>query len=126
MVTAVRHEGALYGFAGQHQQSAELVCHDLATGKELWRDDLGGKFQRGSLIRADGAFLCLGENGDLAWLDLSPKGAAVKAQAKLFHAPETWTPPVISDGRLFVCQNQAGDGGTKPRVICYDFHGEGK
>ena len=121
LATAVAHEGALYGFAGMHQQNAEMACYDVASGKELWRDDVGGKFQRASLVRADGAFLCLGENGDLAWLELSPSGAAVKAQAKLFHAPETWTPPVISDGRLFICQNQPGGGGTKRRIICYDL-----
>jgi outer membrane protein assembly factor BamB len=122
--TAVPFEGHLYGSAGQHQQNAEFACYDMTTGKELWRDDLGGKFQRASLIRVDGAFLCLGENGDLAWLDLSPKGAAVKAQAKLFHSPEAWSPPVLSDGRLFICQNQPGSGGTKPRLICYDLKGK--
>jgi outer membrane protein assembly factor BamB len=124
LATAVVHDGALYGFAGMQQQNAELACYDLASGKELWRDDVGGKFQRASLVRADGAFLCLGENGELAWLDLSRSGAAVKARAKLFHAPETWTPPVISDGRLFICQNQPGSGGTKRRIICYDLRGE--
>jgi outer membrane protein assembly factor BamB len=121
LTTAVPYEGHLYGWVGMHQQNAALACYDIATGKEQWRDDLGGKFQRASLIRADGAFLCLGENGDLAWLDLSPKGGAVRTQAKLFHAPETWTPPVVSDGRLFICQNEPGSGGTKPRVICYDL-----
>ena len=74
-------------------------------------------------MKVDGSFLCLGENGDLAWLELTPKGATVKSQAKLFHAPETWSPPVLSDGRLFVCQNQPGSGGTKPRLICYDLKG---
>ncbi len=120
--TAVAHAGHLYGSAGQHSQNAELACYEIATGKEMWRDDLGGKFQRASLLRVDGAFLCLGENGDLAWLDLSPRGAAVKARAKLFHAPETWTPPVVSDGRLFICQNQSGSDGTRPRVICYTIN----
>jgi outer membrane protein assembly factor BamB len=121
LATAVPQDGSLYGFAGQHQQNAELACYDFATGKEAWRDELGGTFQRGSLLRVDGAFLCLGENGDLAWLELSPKGAAIKAKAKLFHAPETWSPPALSDGRLFICQNQPGSGGTKPRLICYDL-----
>lgn len=121
LVTAIPQDGALYGFAGQHQQNAELACYDLASGKESWRNDLGGAFQRGSLLRADGAFLCLGENGDLAWLDLSPKGATLQSKAKLFHAPETWSPPALSEGRLFICQNQPGSGGTKPRLICYDF-----
>jgi outer membrane protein assembly factor BamB len=125
LTTAVHHDGLLFGFAGQHQQNAELVCYEVATGKELWREDFGGRFQRGSLMRVDGAFLCLGENGDLAWLDLGAKGAKVLAQAKLFHAPESWTLPALSEGRLFVCQNQPG--GTKPRVICYDLRGkEGK
>jgi len=124
LMTAVAHDGCLFGFAGQHQQNAELACYDIGSGRELWRDDLGGKFQRGSLLRADGAFLCLGENGDLAWLDLSRKGAKVAAHAKLFHAPESWTMPALSDGRLFICQNQPGAGGTKPRIICYDLRGE--
>jgi outer membrane protein assembly factor BamB len=121
LMTAVAYDGCLFGFAGQHQQNAELACYEVSTGKELWRDDLGGKFQRGSLLRVDGAFLCLGENGDLAWLDLSRKGGSVTAQAKLFHAPESWTAPALSDGRLFICQNQRGSGGTKPRLICYDL-----
>lgn len=121
LVTAVPRDGFLYGFAGQHQQNAELACYELASGKEIWRDDLGGAFQRASLLRVDGAFLCLGENGDLAWVELSPKGAALKAKAKLFHASETWSPPALSDGRLFICQNQPGSGGTKPRLICYDL-----
>ncbi len=123
-MTAVANDGCLFGFAGQHQQNAELACYDIGSGRELWRDDLGGKFQRGSLLRADGAFLCLGENGDLAWLDLSRKGAKTTAHAKLFHAPESWTMPALSDGRLFICQNQPGAGGTKPRLICYDLRGE--
>lgn len=121
IVTAVPADGYLYGSAGQHQQNAELACYDVNSGKELWRDDLGGKFQRASLLRIDGSFLCLGENGDLARVDLSPKGAAVKHTASLFSAPETWAPPVVSNGRLFVAQNQSGRGGTKPRLICYNL-----
>jgi outer membrane protein assembly factor BamB len=121
IMSAVAADGCFYGFAGQHQQNAELACYEVATGKELWRDDLGGRFQRGSLLKADGAFLCLGENGDLAWLDLTPKGAKIHAAAKLFHAPESWTAPALSNGRLFICQNEAGSGGSKPRLICYDL-----
>jgi len=124
LATAVAHDGCLFGFAGMRQQNAELAGYDIATGKELWRDDLGGKFQRGSLLRADGGFLCLGENGDLAWLELSRTGGKVSAQAKLFHAPESWTAPALSDGRLFICQNQRGSDGTKPRIICYDLRGQ--
>jgi outer membrane protein assembly factor BamB len=123
IMSAVPFDGCFFGFAGQHQQNAELACYEAATGRELWRDDLGGRFQRGSLLRADGGFLCLGENGDLAWLDLTRQGAKVRASAKLFHAPESWTLPALSGGHLFICQNEAGSNGTKPRLICYDLRG---
>ncbi len=67
--------------------------------------------------------LCLGEYGDLAWIDISPKGASIKSRARLFNAPETWTLPAISRGLLYVSQNERGAGGTKPRTICYDLRG---
>ncbi len=119
-MTPLVRDGCLFGCAGQSESLAELVCHDLASGKEMWRSDLGGGFARASLLAVDGGVLCLGEFGDLAWLDLSPKGATIKSRAKLFHAPETWTLPAISHGRLYVSQNEPG-GGTKPRLICYDL-----
>lgn len=120
-MTPIVHAGFLYGFHGQHPSLAELVCYEIASGRELWRDDLGGKFQRGSLLAVDGAFLCLGENGTLAWLELSPKGATLKQQAQLFNAPETWTLPAISGGLLYVCQNARSADGQSARLICYDL-----
>jgi outer membrane protein assembly factor BamB len=110
----------LMGFAGQFQQNAELVCHEMGSGKEMWRTDLGGKFQRGSLLKTGDNLLCLGENGDLGFLDVEPTEVKLTSHTKLFHAPETWTLPAVSNGRLYVCQNQPGSG-KKPRVICYDF-----
>jgi hypothetical protein len=104
-----------------NERLAELVCHDGASGKELWRTDLDGSFARGSLLQTAVGILCLGEFGDLAWLDLSSKGAKVLSRTKLSHAPETWTLPAVANGRLYVCQHEPGRGGTKPRLICYDF-----
>jgi len=48
------------------------------------------------MLWADGAFLCLGEFGDLCWMDLSPEGMKITAAAKLFHAPQMWTCPVLA------------------------------
>ncbi|MES2569211.1 MAG: PQQ-binding-like beta-propeller repeat protein [Verrucomicrobiota bacterium] len=123
-MTPVARDGYLYGCSGQQPRLAELVCYEAATGREMWRDDLGGKFQRASLLAVDGAFLCLGENGLLAWLDLSPKGAAVIASKPLFSAPESWTLPALSRGLLYISQNGRDAAGKGPRLRCYDLRGQ--
>ena len=123
-MTPLVKDGCVYGFAGMSERLAELACHDAASGKELWRTDLGGGFARGSLLQTADGVLCLGEFGELAWLDLSPKGAKVLSRTKLFNAPEAWTLPAVANGRLYVSQNEPGRGGTKPRLICYDFRAQ--
>ena len=120
-MTPLVREGCLFGFAGQSEQLAELVCHDIASGRELWRDDLGRKFGRANLLATAAGVLCLGEFGDLAWLEITAKGGKVIERAKLFDAPETWTPPALSHGLLYIQQNEPGREGTKPRLICYDL-----
>lgn len=120
MMPIVR-DGCLFGFDGQQPRLAELVCYDVQTGKELWRDDLGSRFGRGSLLSLPDQVLCLGEFGDLARLELSRAGVKIAQQAKLFHAPETWTLPALSDGRLYVCQNERSADRKAPRLLCYDF-----
>ena len=120
-MTPLARNGCIYGFAGSSERLAELVCQEVSTGRELWRSDLGGGFGRASLLQTGQGVLCLGEFGDLAWIELSPKGAKVLSRTRLFAAPETWTLPAISNGRLYVFQNESGRGGTKPRLICYDL-----
>ncbi len=120
-MTPLVRESCIFGFAGQSENLAELACYDAATGKERWRSDLGGGFGRASLLATGEGVLCLGEFGDLAWLDLSAQGAKVRSQCRLFHAPETWTLPALSNGRLYVSQNEAGGAGQKRRIVCYDL-----
>ncbi len=114
-------DGCIFGFSGQSDQLAELVCHDVASGRELWRDELGGVFGRANLLVTGDGILCLGEFGMLAWMDITKTGAKVLASTRLFEAPETWTPPALSRGLLYVQQNEPGRTGTKPRLICYDL-----
>ena len=120
-MTPLVRDGCLFGFAGQSEQLSELVCHDIASGRELWRDDLGRAFGRANLLATADGVLCLGEFGELAWLDLTPKGVKVSGRTKLFDAPETWTPPALSHGLLYVQQNEPDREGRKPRLICYDL-----
>ncbi|RYD42152.1 MAG: hypothetical protein EOP83_33065 [Verrucomicrobiaceae bacterium] len=123
-MTPIVRDGCIFGFDGQQPRLAELVCYDVETGKELWRDDLGSRFGRGSLLNLPESVVCLGEFGDLARLELSRTGVKVAQQVKLFQAPETWTLPALSDGRLYICQNERSADGKAPRLICYDFSPE--
>ena len=80
---------------------------------------------RAFLLAVDGQVLALGEFGHLARLDLSPQGVRVVERAWLFAATETWTPPALSRGLLYVCQNTRDTlRGTPPRLLCYDLRGE--
>ncbi len=138
--TPVLVDEHLYGFAGQKEPTSELACVDWKSGKTLWRQDLTwedtlttsqGPVQRvmhpgrAFLMRADGAFLCMGEFGHLLWLNLTPEGPKVLARARLFFASETWTPLVVYRGLLYVCQNSRDFlTGRKQRLLCYDFRGK--
>ena len=134
--TAIEHEGYLYAFAGRNEPDAGLVCLDLKTGKTVWREvlewqetvELNGQARdvyespyRGSIMKVDGRFLALGEHGHLMWLDLSPKGGKIVSRSTLFLARESWSPPVISRGLLYVCQNTKSFEGKPPRLLCYDL-----
>jgi len=135
--TPIYREGYLYGFNGRHPNTAELICINAKTGKVVWRHDqtwqekitinnrqvtksLG--WMRGSLLWADGQFLCLGEGGHLGWLDLSPDGYKELSRVWLFNAQQTWNVPVLSRGLLYVCQNTPDSINHKPaRLLCYDL-----
>lgn len=127
--TPVAHDGHLYGFSGSSERGAELVCLEAATGVEKWRDGMeieaGGRralLGRASLLHADGAFLCIGEQGTLLWLDLTPLGAKILSTAQLFVAPETWGAPALSKGLLYVNRNTRDYAtGEASALICYDL-----
>jgi len=135
--TPVHKDGYLYGFDGRNEPDASLVCLDLKTGKEMWRTVLEWEeiltirekqvkrtfsTYRGSLLWADGHFLCLGELGNLLWLDLSPQGHRTLSRTRLFAARESWSPLVLSRGLLYVSQNRKDFLlGVPPRLLCYDL-----
>jgi outer membrane protein assembly factor BamB len=135
--TAIVRGGHLYAFDGRNEPDASLVCVDAANGNVIWRetpewtetlgpDDQGpprltGTY-RGSLLAADGHFLCLGELGHLLWMDLTPQGYKEISRTRLFAARESWTLPVLSRGLLYVVQNTRDVvSGATPRLLCYDL-----
>jgi outer membrane protein assembly factor BamB len=135
--TPIYRDGFLYGFDGRNEPDASLACVDAASGTVAWRATpewnetftAGGQKReqlmstyRGSLLAADGHFLCLGELGHLVWMDLSPKGYREISRAWLFGARESWALPALSRGLLYVVQNTRDViGGTGPRLLCYDL-----
>lgn len=132
--TPILKNGHLYGIDGMGKGDCSLVCVEAKTGRQLWKeaplwDEVVGtrgtvtfSVGRGSLLLVDGGGICLSEYGHLLWLDLSPKECKVRSRATLFLANETWTPPVLSRGLLYVCQNASGlADGSQSRLLCYDL-----
>lgn len=118
----------LYGFAGRNIPDTELKCIDLRSGKLKWQNEMRwqengrvtGLF-RGAFIKAKDRIFSLGEDGSFAELALNHKAPKILQRTRLFVARETWTPPVIYRGLLYVCQNSKGFDGSGKRLICYDL-----
>lgn len=97
--------GYLYGF-----DDSILTCLEFATGKRMWRDRSVGK---GAVTYADGHLYIQSESNTFGLAEASPSGYKEKGR---FSIPDkgfpSWAHPVISDGRLYV-RNQDS-------VIAYD------
>ncbi len=133
-MTPIHADGYLYGFRGRNEPDAFLACYHAGTGEEQWRETLtwkqeidgrsfGWGFFRGSLLRTgDNLWICLGELGTLALLEMSPQGVTVVDRVDLFRARSTWTTPALHRGLLYVSQNEPGIGDNTPRrLLCYDL-----
>lgn len=132
--TPVAWDGHLYGFSGEKESACELVCYEIATGKRLWKElptweidfppgkKLPMSFKRGCLLHVDGKFLCWGEWGTLAWLEMSPKGIKILSSTQPFLTQQSWTLPTISQGLIYLVQRGKDElTGTPAKLICYDF-----
>ena len=88
-------DGYLYGF-----NDLILTCLEFATGKMMWRDRSVGK---GSVTYADGRLYIQSETNMVGLAEATPSGYSEKGH---FEIPDkgmpSWAHPVISDGRLYV------------------------
>ncbi len=126
--TPVAHGGLLLGFSGASESRAELVCVEIFSGRELWRDgnplevEFDGRklrvfLGRGSLLVVDGKLLALGEQGTLAWIAPEATGMKVLGLSQLIYRSETWGIPALANGRLYVGENDGGDS----RLHCFEL-----
>ena len=88
-------DGYLYGY-----NDLILTCLEFTTGKMMWRDRSVGK---GSVTYADGRLYLQSENNLVGLAEATPTGYVEKGR---FEIPDkglpSWAHPVISDGRLYV------------------------
>lgn len=126
--TPIYHDGVLYGFGGN---GGLMLAYDATSGRHLWNEafyqttipwqgrEIPISLGHAHLVHVDDGFLCLSEDGALMRMELSAAGFRIESKARVFYAPETWAPPVISNGRLYINQNELGS-----RLICYDLSGK--
>lgn len=94
--SSVRWGDHLYGF-----DEKDLVCMDLHTGAEAWREKGSRSFGKGSLLAAAGHLIVLGEGGTLWLIEATPAGYHEKASCRVSEN-KCWTVPVLADGKLYV------------------------
>jgi len=115
--TPIHLDGYVYASSGRHTAEAELRCVELATGKVQWAVP---RLTRSSLMYVDGHFVCLGEDGVLRLVKVSPKQYEETARLQLKSADgepllkyPAWAAPVLSHGLLYVR--------GKDRLVCLDL-----
>jgi outer membrane protein assembly factor BamB len=104
--TSVVVDGNAYGFS-----NAILTAMNLETGRVAWRDRSVGK---GSVTYADGKLYLLSEDGVVGLAEASPAGYKEESRFQIPRgAFPTWTPAVISGGRLYLREQD--------NLYCYDI-----
>lgn len=130
MMTPQKIGNHLYGFAGRNIPDTQLKCINLKSGEILIEEDMRWKegqrvtgLFRGSFLQNDDRTFSLGEDGSFVELKMKPEKIEIIQKTRLFFAKDSWTPPVLSNGLLYVVQNVNGFDGSSARLICYDFRG---
>ncbi len=110
------YDNHLYMNSNGNRRNDGMLCLTL-DGEVLWQTKDNKelpRFERGSLLMADGMIISLdGKKGTLHLVDPSPKGFKQLAVAKVLDGPQAWSPMALSQGKLLVRnQNQ---------MICLDL-----
>jgi outer membrane protein assembly factor BamB len=95
-LNAIRVGDYIYGTTGDFGPSF-LTALEVKTGKTVWQHR---GFGRASLVHADGKTIIMDEDGDLALARVSPAGATVISQAKIFDTT-SWSAPTLVGTMLY-------------------------
>jgi len=88
----------LYGCSHGSFGPAFIMALDLKTGKPAWRKR---GFAKANVLYADGKFIILDEEGQLALASMTPEGLEVHSQAKVLERL-SWTAPTLVGTRLYL------------------------
>jgi len=111
--SCVLYEGHLYGSDG-NAGGAVVKCIGFATGDLKWTSP---KLGMASLMLAGDRLIIQGDQGKLIVAEATPSAFKPISQATVL-AGQCWTPPVLSNGRIY-CRN-TGRGRREGRLICLD------
>jgi outer membrane protein assembly factor BamB len=95
--TAIRVGDTVYGSSGDFGP-AFVVAANVKTGDVLWQDRT---FSKANFIYADGKFIILDEDGQLALATATPQGLKVLAKAEALKKV-AWTVPALVGKRLYI------------------------
>jgi outer membrane protein assembly factor BamB len=113
--SSVLVDGHLYGFDLRQQQASAhrpsrgtFKCLDFLTGELCWETDVGGQ---ATAVAADNKLYLLNESGTLILARVDATQFNELARVQVFDDGLCWTPPALSDGRLFVR--------NRSKIACY-------
>ncbi len=95
--TSIRVGDFVYGSSGDFGP-APFTAVNIKTGKIAWRDR---SFSRASFVMAEGRFILLDEDGNLALVTPAPGGLKVHAKVALM-TNNSWTVPTLAGTTLYV------------------------
>ncbi len=109
-VTPILQDGVLY-----INNRGTITAANWTDGEILWKCDdkrlnLGAG---GSMVRVGDLLITLSEKGMLSLAKATPEGVEFRGQTQLFKQKNTWSTPLIYDGKLFVKGNK--------ELVCLDI-----
>ena len=91
----------VYGTAGTFGPKF-MTAINVITGEPAWRER---GFGHASMVRADGKFIIMDEDGDLVLVTMSPEGIEELARASIFDTT-SWTVPTLVGTTLYARDRQ--------------------
>jgi outer membrane protein assembly factor BamB len=108
---SVLWNGLVYGI----DEGGELRCVEFSTGDVKWSSaDAGVSYgTESSVMIAGGELVAMSMRGDLVVVEASPTAYSELHRADDILGGQTWTCPVLANGRLYIRNHQ----GT---LVCFD------